>query len=95
MTHDYEAAYLETNDKGFVYLVVGGKRIASLFGDLETKHENGNRIINSMSLAAKVTGEPSEGMVKECIDAEFGIDAKHLSYREIFKAMIAAAQREI
>lgn len=34
--------------------------------------------------------EPTEEQIKECVNAEFGIDAKHLSYRELYAAMIAA-----
>lgn len=40
--------YLETNDTGFVYIVSNGKRIASIYGDLDRKHEIGNKIIRAL-----------------------------------------------
>lgn len=49
LAKEREEAYLETNDSGFVYIVINGKRVASLFGNLETKHRLGNEIISALS----------------------------------------------
>jgi hypothetical protein len=38
---------------------------------------------------------PTDEMIQACIDAEFIIDAKHLSYREIYQAMYDAAPEPI
>jgi hypothetical protein len=95
MKHDYKAAY-----EWFEFVQTANREEFIRYG---VKHpdqiKRKDAIFHALKLAKKVTGEPSPEMISEVVYTEIEEQQKfksfQLTYTDIFKAMVAQAQKEI